>query len=626
MRRCTALLFACLAAVAAGAVWNPPAAGAASRLRVVTVAIVEGAASPEWLRDPSLAALVREGSAALLGTRAGSDETDPDQVRKAAYATLGAGARAPAVDVRGELAKALRRAGVGLEVDPGLRPFFGEGHEGSGEEVVRFLFLRGDTPQHLAAAGARVATERRALADGDVLITLSPFPSVSRQQERTYLGMVAQVGPRIPPGLLYSPSTRRAGLAALTDIGPHILELVGAEVPPGMTGRALGWEEDADASKHLLSLESGLVRAARSRVVVVRTLMIGSMSLLGLLAVLLASGLFDRRPRWRAPAAVAMCAPCALPLVLLIEPVLPGGSPAAIALRSALLAIVVAVVGVGFFGAVRGLATIGGFTSLAVLADLIAGSPLASRSPLSYLLAQGARFYGIGNEFMGVVIGGALVAAAAVIGRSGAKRPMPLGMAALLAGGIAVMAAPALGAKFGATLTAIPALGILIAHASGRRIDLRMGASIAAVTAAATAAVFGADRLRGEQARSHIGSAVQAAEGSVLGRKLAAARTLIAFSIWMKALLVFGGSVALLVWKRGDDVGRALQVRPAFAGAFKGGVVGIVAAVLFNDAGMTGAALIAMFLTAAMIALLLEQPPPPLREQAVRALGKSAAR
>jgi hypothetical protein len=188
------------------------------------------------------------------------------------------------------------------------------------------------------------------------------------------------------------------------------------------------------------------------------------------------------------------------------------------------------------------------------------------------------------------------------------------------------MGAPALGAKFGATLTAIPALGILVAHASGRRIDFRMGAAIAAVTAASTGAVFGADKLRGEQARSHIGSAVRAAEGSVIARKLAAARTLIAFSIWMKALLVFGAVAAILAWKRRDDLARALDARPAFGGAFKGGVVGIVAAVLFNDAGMTAAAIIAMFLTSAVVALLLEQPPPTPPGHPLRTLDNSATR
>ena len=48
-------------------------------------------------------------------------------------------------------------------------------------------------------------------------------------------------------------------------------------------------------------------------------------------------------------------------------------------------------------------------TALVIIVDLLTGANLAKFSPLSYQVITGARYYGIGNEYMGVLIGSAII-------------------------------------------------------------------------------------------------------------------------------------------------------------------------------------------------------------------------
>src|SRR5690606_15577095 len=56
-------------------------------------------------------------------------------------------------------------------------------------------------------------------------------------------------------------------------------------------------------------------------------------------------------------------------------------------------------------------------TAAALVADVTQGAPLIKSSLLGYDPITGARFYGIGNEYMGVLIGTTLVGATGLLDR-----------------------------------------------------------------------------------------------------------------------------------------------------------------------------------------------------------------
>src|SRR5690606_1943437 len=93
-------------------------------------------------------------------------------------------------------------------------------------------------------------------------------------------------------------------------------------------------------------------------------------------------------------------------------------------------------------------------TAAALVADVTQGAPLIKSSLLGYDPITGARFYGIGNEYMGVLIGTTLVGATGLLDRFPRRswlRWAILGLFALVA---AVLAAPSLGVNVGGTIAA----------------------------------------------------------------------------------------------------------------------------------------------------------------------------
>ena len=68
----------------------------------------------------------------------------------------------------------------------------------------------------------------------------------------------------------------------------------------------------------------------------------------------------------------------------------------------------------------------------------------------------GARFYGIGNEFMGVLVGSSIMAWALLVGKkASASRPERLASLLLFAGFITLVGAPALGTNAGGAVSAV---------------------------------------------------------------------------------------------------------------------------------------------------------------------------
>ena len=114
----------------------------------------------------------------------------------------------------------------------------------AGADVV--LVDPGDTDR--AATGPPEA-RRRALAAtdgliGDVAAMAGPdalflVVSVAPPGEDWHLTPMVASGRGVTRGHLHSPSTRRPGLVTLTDVGPTVLQSLGAKVPYGMIGHSL---------------------------------------------------------------------------------------------------------------------------------------------------------------------------------------------------------------------------------------------------------------------------------------------------------------------------------------------------------------------------------------------------
>lgn len=329
------------------------------------------------------------------------------------------------------------------------------------------------------------------------------------------LARVLLLGKDVPEGLLTSPSTRfTPGLLAATDLATLVAgELRGVGRPsvvvPGNPQRLQQQQQGWEAKAALLPLMPILP---------------------WLLAGALVLGI-----RWPVFSRGAV----AFPLALLLVPCVLSGWGAV------LVSVILAVLMASKFPS----KTIALVLVVLLWADVVLGGPLLDRSPFSYSVTEAARFYGIGNEAAGLLIGAALAA--------------PLDIPALLAVALA-LGFPTLGANNGCFLAGL--VGVVLRLPRGRW----WGALMALLLVGGMARW---DALRGAEVRTHLGQAVsgeKAGIGALVQRKLVMNLHLLVSSPWMLVLLV-GGTHA---WRRRDLVG--------------GGSA--LAALLLNDSGVVAAA------------------------------------
>ena len=228
------------------------------------------------------------------------------------------------------------------------------------------------------------------------------------------------------------------------------------------------------------------------------------------------------------------------------------------------------------------LAGVSGVTALLLVADGFLGSPLLGRSPFSYSPVEAARFYGIGNEAAGVLLGASLVAAAAA---GGVWIAAAAGVIVTLALGL-----PNLGADFGGLVAAAGGFTVLAVALRQRPIRRRQVVALSAGVGLLVGGVVFWDAARGAGARTHVGQVVAATRDGgpralleTAARKAAVGVRLLATSPWAVLLLAETVTAFRLVRRRD----RRLPSADSAGG--RGVVAAAGIALLVNDSGVVAA-------------------------------------
>jgi len=216
--------------------------------------------------------------------------------------------------------------------------------------------------------------------------------------------------------VLTSPTTHTPGLIAARDIAPTILTALGVPIPIQMTGAAVRSvaTDRRGASKDLTRLDRITTLDQQ-----VQTPVFWVFGFVGGFVVFISLGLFAIGKKVDGPVLrYALRVLTAWPLALLLASVFDPTSVGAYLGWIGLLSMVI-----GFLPSPTVIVFV---TSVAVVIDAFFGSPLVARSILSGYALSGIRFYGIGNEYMGVLIGGALMAPVVFTPPPGFATPLPL--------------------------------------------------------------------------------------------------------------------------------------------------------------------------------------------------------
>ncbi len=295
--------------------------------------------------------------------------------------------------------------------------------------------------------------------------------------------------------------------------------------------------------------------------------------------------------------------------------------------------------------------------ALIITLDGSTGAHAMKYSILGYDPMIGARYYGIGNEYMGVLIGALVLGVTAALQRrhgggqpalrggglegigpllagSGEMETSPrLGVAAasptaaLLACGAfllvtACLAAPSLGANAGGALSAAVAFGVAGAQcfAGERWRELRLGrgaALLSALLALGLGALWllnSADSPAAFARESHVGRAFHALHaghfdqiGQLIERKLRMNVHLLRASVWSKVLITSLIVMAVLVLRPRGRLRLWQHKYPYWMYGFSANMIGAIAALLLNDSGIVAAATLIIFVAVPMQLLRLKE-------------------
>ncbi len=438
-----------------------------------------------------------------------------------------------------------------------------------------------------------------------VVLVISPYPSQALAGRGFWLTPVVCWGLR--EGLLTSGTTRWPGLITNMDIAPTVLELLGVEHTQPFVGRSAIVDPlpQAEAVIWLESMATKIELLSRYRGLVLRAFVIAQ--ILTYTAVLIFLIVSSEPPQWvMRILQLALVVLMVLPLCLLLWNRTPWLA----------VALVVAICVLKLRGtpsvALIGLISLG--TALLIALDVVSGSWLMRYSFLGYDPIGGARFYGLGNEFMGVLIGSAIMAWAALAqtGRV-SKRWINVWGLVFFAVITAVIGAPSLGTNVGGAISAVIGFGSTWMAFSGQKASVRKALVLALATFAVLGTLMLVDGGNAQGEQSHIGQTVELlgrdgliAIALIIKRKVSMNLKLLRYSMWSNALIVaMVGMGASFIWPS-KYIQWLRKNHPLISKAILGVVFGSTAAFIFNDSGVVAAATCLTFASSTLLLLALE--------------------
>jgi hypothetical protein len=435
--------------------------------------------------------------------------------------------------------------------------------------------------------------------DNTMLVMLTPNPNKEMLLQGNFgLTPAFIYAPGLEPGLLTSNTTRRPGLLSNYDLQPAVFSYLEHNYPtPGIS--TIKSNHSLQVLDKQLTLFCNL-RASRNPLHYTFMLLAVIGTVIGALAFIAGRKEFLPYVNY-----IAYCT-LSMPLCFLFisfSKYFSLGGVILISLAAALL--MGALIKVLFKEPLDALLFLTTITALLLIGDCCTGSRLMLLSPLGSDAIAGGRFYGIGNDYMGVLMACIIIATLLLLARLKSLKPIyktTLGLLPLLIATV-VIGHPHFGANMGGFITAMVSTGFFLIINSGRKISLKQIFLVGLLAILGVFAIAQLDALF-NSTPSHAGKAIStlySGDGftvllSIIKIKLGILASTVYNSSWSLILVLLVSTLTALKWKTPTIMLKIAVENPPIDQALKILLITAVTVFVVNDTGVIAAALILLYL------------------------------
>ncbi len=479
----------------------------------------------------------------------------------------------------------------------------------------RYTQLRQETIEEILLFAGKMVQDTQ---KNERLLLLSASLPDQHIANKKRMAPVVLWGDETHGNVLTSKTTRQPGIAANIDIAPTVLSWFHIPIPIEMKGFPLTVDNRMEhGSFFALAKKVDYIYATRSTVLYPYVGLTIGVMLLAPLSLRSWRGEEAHRRVVMFLLQTLLVLILLIPYLLLLLPILPELPPAIVTV------VLLAAVGSGIALLLRRVSFVACFFWLGIagwlplLLDGFMGGEWIRRSYMGYDPVIGARYYGIGNEYMGVMLGGAWLSVAMAgewLKARAHQRLLLFGFMGMVFSIIILyMAWPEGGSKAGGILVFVAALIYGVPAFSGFVWHMRHIVALSLIGLVAICLLFALNYQAAGTVQSHIGRAVGELVhgnwqeiGRIIERKLFMNWRLILASIWSKLFLVSFIVSAVLLYYRSERI-RDIQMRyPYFTAGLRTISFGALVALLVNDSGIIAAALAMIYVLAPLLYRLLQ--------------------
>ena len=445
----------------------------------------------------------------------------------------------------------------------------------------------------------------------DMVMIVSPTSSELSIKQRNLLApvMIVKSGQE---NMVYSPSTRWPGIVDSLDFAPTVLKFFSIPQPAEMNGNSLiSKAGSAEPFEALLTEEQTAVVNMNSRSMLTGYAVLVIISLIIILTLLLLPGIKPGAYKFAKGLLVFILS---VPLVFLLLGLLKYSNPWILLIGAPLAGLLLTLVLMSVFREKTHLAILGlmAATAIFVIVDILTGFSMMRHSLLGFSPIIGARFYGIGNEYSGVVVA-TIVLSLCWLAEENKLLQSNLKTLAVIAFAAAafVIGFPSLGADVGGALAALVTFFFAIIYLAGTRFTWKQPVVLACGLVGVVVLIMLSDKIMGIQ--THAGRAGQlVAQGGlseallIFKRKILVNLKLLKFTSWTNALIAMLATMLVLMAKKSGELRQIKERWPHLWAGLVGVGFGSIAAFLFNDSGVVAAFTSMLYAIAVILYVIID--------------------